>query len=73
MRLLTKTKPVTKDRIQAERGNYMGHGVTKPVFGVSDKARLKPISSATKTRWKIEISLVASLDMKLFKKQITKR
>ena len=24
MRLLTKTKPVTKDRIQAERGNYIG-------------------------------------------------
>ena len=36
---------------------------TKPVFGVSNKASFKPVSSATETSWKIEISLVASLDM----------
>ena len=40
---------------------------TKPVFGVSDKVRLKPVSSATETSWKIEISPVASLDMILSK------
>ena len=41
----------------------MGLDVTKPVFGVSDKARLKPVSSATETSFKIGISLVASLNM----------
>ena len=40
---------------------HMGLDATNPVFGVSDKARLKPVSSAT-----------ASLDMILSKKQITK-
>ena len=29
---------------------YLGLDVRKPVFGVSDKARLKPVSSATETR-----------------------
>ena len=28
---------------------YMGLNATKPVFGVSDEARLKPVSSATGT------------------------
>ena len=32
----------------------------KPVFGVSEKARLKPVSLATETSYKIEISLEAS-------------
>ena len=41
----------------------MGLVVTKPVFRVSDKVRLKPVSSATETSWKIGISLVASLDI----------
>ena len=41
----------------------MGLGATKPVFGVSDKARLKPVSSATQTSLKIEIPHVASVDM----------
>ena len=49
---------------------YMGLNVTRPVFRISDKARLKPVSSAIETSWKIEISLVASLDMILFKKKI---
>ena len=39
---------------------HMGVNATKPVFGVSDKARLKPVSSTTETDQKIEISLVAS-------------
>ena len=45
---------------------------TKPVFGVSNKASFKPVSSATETSYKIEISLVASLDMIISKKRITK-
>ena len=44
----------------------------KPVFGVSDKARLKPVSSATETSKKIKISPVLTLDMILSKKGITK-
>ena len=28
---------------------YIGHDTTKPVFEVSEKARLKPVSSATET------------------------
>ena len=51
---------------------YLGLDGTNPVFGVSDKARLKPVSPATETSLKIEISLVASLDMLLSKKLITK-
>ena len=50
----------------------MGLIVTKPVFGVSDKASFKPISSATEASKKIEISPVANLDRILSKKQITK-
>ena len=49
----------------------MGLDATKPVFGVSDKARYKPVSSATETSYKIEISPKASLHMVLFKKRIT--
>ena len=41
---------------------YMGFLTTKPVFGVSDKVRYKPVCSATGTSQKNEISLVASLD-----------
>ena len=29
---------------------YIGHDARKPVFGVSDKASFKPVSSATQTR-----------------------
>ena len=51
---------------------YMGHDARKPVFGVSDKVSFKPFSSATKTSKKFEILLVASLDMILYNKRITK-
>ena len=44
----------------------------KPVFGVSDNARLKPVSSATETSKIVEISLEASLDIRLFNKRMTK-
>ena len=40
----------------------LGLVVRKPVFGVSEKVSLKPISTATETSKKIEMSLVASLD-----------
>ena len=50
----------------------MGLVARKPVVGVSDKMRLKPVSTATETSLKIEISLVASLDMVLSQKRITK-
>ena len=51
---------------------HMGRDATKPVFGVSDIARLKPVSSATETSYQIDISLVSSLDMILYNKRITK-
>ena len=41
----------------------MGLDVIKPVFGATDKARFKPVSSAIETSLKIEISHVASLDI----------
>ena len=46
----------------------MGLNETKPVFGVSDKASFKPVSSATETSKKIEISPLASLYMILSEK-----
>ena len=52
--------------------SFMGLVATKPVFRVSRKARFKPACSATETSKKIEISLVASLDMILSKRRITK-
>ena len=51
---------------------HLGLDATKPVFGVSDKARLKPVSSATESSYKIEMLLVVSLDKVLSNKQITK-
>ena len=50
--------------------HYRSLHTTKPVFRVSDKERLKPVSSATETSYKI--LSVASLDMILSKKRITK-
>ena len=50
----------------------MGLAATKPVLGVSDKVRFKPVFSATETSQKIEISLVASLDIILSNKRIIK-
>ena len=50
----------------------MGLVARKPVLGVPVKARFKPVSSATETIKKIEISPVASLHINFFKKRITK-
>ena len=52
--------------------HHLGLVARKPVFGVSDKVRFKPACSATETSQKKEISLVASLDMELYKTRITK-
>ena len=47
----------------------MGLDVTISVFGVSDKARFKPVSSASEN---IDIPLEASLHMILFNQLITR-
>ena len=44
----------------------------KPVFRISDKARLKTVYLATETSQTVEISPEASLDMILSNKPITK-
>ena len=49
----------------------MGLNGTKPAFGGWQQSETQ-ISSATETSWKIEILLVASPDMVLSKKRITK-
>ena len=47
----------------------MGLDARKTVFGVSDKSETQPVSTATETSLKIEISLVASsLDNDTFQK-----
>ena len=51
---------------------HMGLVMRKPVFGVSNKASLKPFYSATETCQKIENSPVLSLHMILSEKRITK-
>ena len=43
--------------------NHLSPDSRKPVFGASEKARLKPVSSATENRQISEILLEASLDM----------
>ena len=50
----------------------MGLAARKTVCGFSDKARLKPVSSATETSQKVEISLEACLHIILANKPITK-
>ena len=46
----------------------MGWDMRKPVLGVSDKLRFKPVCLATETSQKNEISLEASIDMILYNK-----
>ena len=51
---------------------YFAHAhteVTTSVFGVPDEMRLKPVSIATWTSKKIEISLEVRLDMEFLKKR----
>ena len=51
---------------------YLGLDAAKPVFGVFNKARPKPVCSATENSWKIEILLVEKSDMILSIKGIVK-
>ena len=50
----------------------LGCDARKPVFRVPDKVNFKPACSATETSYKIKILLVASLNMILSNKRITK-
>ena len=50
----------------------MGSDARKPASIVSNKVRFKRVCSATETSYKMENSLVASLDMILSNKRITK-
>ena len=60
------------DRQYYRTSHIIGPRATKPVFGISNKVRLKPVSSATETSYTIEISPVASLDMIHSKTRILK-
>ena len=51
---------------------HLGLAARKPVFGVSNKVRFKPVFSAIEISKKIEILRVASLDIILSNKRITK-
>ena len=51
--------------------NHKGCDTLKYIFRVSDEVRFKPACSTTETSYKIEISLVASLDMTPSNKGIT--
>ena len=51
---------------------YLGLVSRKHVFGVSDEASFKPVSSATEISHIVEISPFANLHMIRFKKRITK-
>ena len=44
----------------------MGFDGTKPVFGLSDKARLKPISSGIETSYKTKISTCSKFRYNIF-------
>ena len=66
----TELPPIQVDN---HKNKYnMGRGARKPVFRISDKVRFKPACSATETSSKNEISLIASLDIILSNKRITK-
>ena len=78
MTLAERSKVIVRDIINHSlaSGDFcrllMGLDARKPVFGVSEKAILKPGPSATGTSLKIEILFVSSLDLILSKKRITK-
>ena len=44
----------------------------KPVFGVFDQGRLKPVCSATEVRWRFEISDIETRGIILSRKQTPK-
>ena len=58
--------------LTTQQQEYIWAGMRENLSWESDKARLKPVSSATETSYKIEISLLASLYMIFSNKGITK-
>ena len=48
--------------------NKMDLVARKPVFGISDRVRMKPFSSATETSQKLEISPIASFRYATFRR-----
>ena len=50
----------------------VGHVMRKPVFGVSDKVRLKPACAATEARSKLEISDIETRGIILSRQRTTK-
>ena len=67
----SKDQPSTW-HMNRDRDTHNWLAARKPVFGVSVKSRLKPVSPATETIQKIEMLPVASLQIKFSKKRITK-
>ena len=72
--IILSTKRITKVliRLLADNSNEIWASLRENLSLGFPTARLKPVSSATETRQKSEISLVASLDMILSNKRITK-
>ena len=65
-------KIATLDRLESEGGIAYGPCRMKTCLWGFRQGQFKPVSSATGTSYKIEISSVASLHMILSKNQITK-
>ena len=56
----------------SEMANKMSLVTRKPVLGVCDQVRLKPVCSGTQTRSSLEILNLASIGIVLSKQQTTK-
>ena len=67
--LLAPRERATQPSKNNKQSNQLSlpHRDEKPAVEFSDKTRLKPVSSATETSWKIEMSLVTSSDMILYR------
>ena len=51
---------------------YLSHNTRKPVFGICDKVRLKPVCSADETSKGLEIFAIASRSILLSRQRTTK-
>ena len=60
---------VTDQPVRLHGNIQMSRDTRKPVFGIFNKVRFKPVSSATKTTFHIEILIEPSLDMILYNKR----
>ena len=67
-----------KKPLQRENGNivlyvhYMSLVTRKPVLGVCDQLRLKPVCAATEARWRLEILDIETRGTIISKQQTTK-